>query len=56
MSAMSRSCRQRAHLAHESGVEHANAALALHRLEDHRRHRLRIQRDGEIFDVALDDA
>ena len=47
--------RERAQLAHEAGVEHAHAALALHRLDDQRRDRLGVQRDREILDVALDD-
>ena len=47
--------RQLAHRAQELRVEHANAAFALHRFDDHRRDRFRIQRDVELFDVALDD-
>ena len=38
--------RQRAHLAHEAGIEHAHAALALHWLEDQRRGGLPIDRDA----------
>ena len=47
--------RERVELADEAAVQHAHAALALHRLEDDRRHGLRIEDDGEIVDVALDD-
>ena len=47
--------RQRAQLAHEAVVEHAHAALALHRLEDQRRDRLGVEHDREVLEVALDD-
>ena len=47
--------RERAQLAQESVVEHAHAALALHRLDDQRRDRVRVERGVEVLEVALDD-
>ena len=47
---------QRADFANETSIENANAAFTLDRLENQCGHGLGIQRDGEIVDVALDDA
>jgi hypothetical protein len=52
---MRRSAGDRPQLAQEPGVDHAHAALALHRLDDHRAHALGVERRVELGGVALDD-
>jgi hypothetical protein len=47
--------RQRAQLAQEPGVEHAYAALPLHRLDDQRGGGLHVQSGRDVVEVALDD-